>query len=80
MEKLILTCPHCRKKMKISKKAAKYKCPYCSTICVISSPLLFVLILQNHIQNGVQKIKTKYYNLKNTYKYLKMLHNNRKKP
>ncbi|RXZ70595.1 hypothetical protein EPT53_03635 [Fusobacterium necrophorum] len=79
MEKLVISCPHCHKKIKILKKAAKYKCPHCSNICVISSIALFLLVMQNHVQSITQKIKTKYQNVKNTYKYLKMLHENRKK-
>lgn len=79
MEKLVISCPHCHKKIKILKKAAKYKCPHCSNICVISSIALFLLVMQNHVQSITQKIKTKYRNVKNTYKYLKMVHKNRKK-
>ncbi|AYZ73581.1 hypothetical protein EGX98_05865 [Fusobacterium necrophorum] len=79
MEKLVISCPHCHKKIKILKKAAKYKCPHCSNICVISSIALFLLVIQNHVQAITQKIKTKYQNAKNTYKYLKMVHKNRKK-
>ena len=79
MEKLILTCPHCHKKMKIQKKAAKYKCPHCSSICIISSIALFLLMIQNYIHFFTQKIKHKYQNVKNTYKYLKMLRDNQKK-
>ncbi|CAL7882685.1 hypothetical protein [Fusobacterium necrophorum] len=79
MEKLVISCPHCHKKIKILKKAAKYKCPHCSNICVISSIALFLLVMQNHVQAITHKIKTKYQNVKNTYKYLKMVHENRKK-
>lgn len=34
MQKLILICPHCRNKMKISNKIAKYRCPHCREIYV----------------------------------------------
>lgn len=79
MEKLIISCPHCHKKIKILKKAAKYKCPHCSNICIISSIALFLLIIQHYMQSVMQKSKIKYQNIKNTYKYLKMIHKNRKK-
>ena len=32
MKKIILLCPACKKKMKISDKTAKYKCPHCGSI------------------------------------------------
>lgn len=80
MQKLIMSCPNCRHKMKIQKKAAKYRCPHCFSICVVSSVQLFFLSLQNQTQNLHSRIKTKYQNIKNTYKYLKMVRNNKKKP
>ncbi|MGM0507619.1 MAG: hypothetical protein ACQERZ_00380 [Fusobacteriota bacterium] len=30
MEKIIVNCPSCNKKMKISNKLATYKCPHCN--------------------------------------------------
>ena len=32
MKKIILLCTACKKKMKISAKTAKYKCPHCGAI------------------------------------------------
>lgn len=80
MQKLIMSCPQCHQKMKIQKKAAKYRCPHCSTIVMVSSSNLFFLTLQNYANNFRFKIKTKYQNMKNTYQYLKMVRNNKRKP
>ena len=32
MKKIVIVCPSCQKKMKISDKTAKYKCPHCGNI------------------------------------------------
>ena len=39
MKKIVIVCPSCQKKMKISDKTAKYKCPHCE-MCIRDSILL----------------------------------------
>lgn len=79
IQKLVMSCPHCHQKMKIQKKAAKYRCPHCSSICVVSSVNIFFLSIHNLMQTMIWKLKTKYQNIKNTYRYLKMVQENKKK-
>lgn len=73
MKKLIITCPECTKKMKISNKLAKYKCPHCSTIYKFNLFRFIFLNIENFFMNILDKISIKFNNLKNTYKYMKQL-------
>lgn len=73
MKKLIITCPECRKKMKISNKIAKYKCPHCSKIYKFNFFSFIDLNIQNFFSNIFNKISYKYNNFKNTYTYMKQL-------
>lgn len=78
MKKLIITCPNCMKKMKISNKIAKYKCPHCSTIYKFNSYKFIILNIENFFSNIFNSISTKFTNFKNTYKYMKQLKQNMK--
>lgn len=73
MKKLIITCPKCRKKMKITNKIAKYKCPHCSEIYKFNFFSFIDLNIQSFFSNIFNKITYKYNNFKNTYKYMKQL-------
>ncbi|MDO4690379.1 MAG: hypothetical protein Q4A58_03690 [Fusobacterium sp.] len=73
MKKLIITCPKCTKKIKISNKMAKYKCPYCSNIYMFDILKFVHINIENFFTTTVNKITTKFNNFKNTYKYMKQL-------
>lgn len=85
MKKLIIICPSCKKKMKISNKVAKYKCPHCATIYKYSIFKKIFYSVKNIITGFFQtikdiifNIKTKYRNFKSTYAYMKQLKKNMK--
>lgn len=78
MKKLIITCPNCTKKMKISNKIAKYKCPNCSKIYKFNLFKFLFLNIENFFINLTEKISRKFNNFKNTYKYMKQLKANMK--
>ena len=79
MGKIIVTCETCGKKMKITNKKAKYRCPYCKNIYELTILKKIILFLKNLISYIPRKI----INIKNTIKYkiilAKNLKNNRKK-
>lgn len=79
MGKIIVTCERCGKKMKITNKKAKYRCPYCKNIYELTILKKIILFLKNLISYIPRKI----INIKNTIKYkimlAKNLKNNRKK-
>ena len=79
MGKIIVTCETCGKKMKITNKKAKYRCPYCKNIYELTILKKIILFLKNLISYIPRKI----INIKNTIKYkimlAKILKNNRKK-
>lgn len=79
MGKIIVTCETCGKKMKITNKKAKYRCPYCKNIYELTILKKIILFLKNLISYTPRKI----INIKNTIKYkimlAKNLKNNRKK-
>lgn len=85
MKKLIITCPHCTKKMKISNKMAKYKCPNCSAIYKFNL-IKFILINIEKFFMGIvdfilvipRKIQKKYSDTVATYKYMKQVRTNMK--
>jgi len=86
MKKIVLKCPKCRKKMKISDKPAKYRCPHCKEVYkytrskqVVGSVIRVftgVGTTAKDIKNG---IVYKYTTAKNTYKYMKSVKKNMKK-
>lgn len=79
MGKIIVICETCGKKMKITNKKAKYRCPYCKNIYELTILKKIILFLKNLISYIPRKI----INIKNTIKYkimlAKNLKNNRKK-
>lgn len=86
MQKLILTCPHCQKIMKISNKIAKYRCPHCKEIYVFhAARFLFQnikYILESIVffpKNLWQKLHKKYRDAKATYQYMKQVQANLKR-
>ena len=85
MKKIVLKCPKCRKKMKISDKPAKYRCPHCKEVYnytktkqmvgKITRVFTGVGTTVKDIKNGVAY---KYTTAKNTYKYMKSVKKNMK--
>lgn len=73
MKKLIITCPKCTKKMKISNKIAKYKCPHCSNIYKFNLLKFVPVNVESFFTNTFSKVTTKFNNFKNTYRYMKQL-------
>ena len=87
MKKIILLCPACQKKMKISDKTAKYKCPHCGSIYEYKHTFLkkifydtkevgvgFITTLKDIKFN----IKKRYNDAKTTYQYMSQLKKNMK--
>ncbi|GAA6325165.1 hypothetical protein [Fusobacterium ulcerans] len=85
MKKIVIVCPSCQKKMKISDKTAKYKCPHCGNIYkytfnkkivhdVKDVAVGFVTTLKDIKNNAVKK----YNDTKATYKYMSQLKKNMK--
>lgn len=73
MKKIIITCPKCSNRMKISNKLAKYKCPHCSNIYKFNLLKFIPVNIENIFTNTINKFTVKFNNLKNTYKYMKQL-------
>lgn len=86
MKKVVLKCPKCRKKMKISDKPAKYRCPHCKEVYKytkikqatgrVTRVFTGIGTTAKDIKNGVVY---KYTTAKNTYKYMKSVKQNMKK-
>lgn len=80
MKKFIIICPNCKKKMKISDKSAKYRCPHCSKIYQYNFPKrvfynlkdIFLGISQT-FSDMKYNIKKKYSDVKATYQYMNQL-------
>jgi|GEM_PF-534798 len=86
MKKIVLKCPKCRKKMKISDKPAKYRCPNCKEVYKytrskqmtgrVTRIFTGIGTTIKDVKNGiVYKFKT----AKNTYKYMNSVKKNMKK-
>lgn len=86
MKKIVLKCPKCRKKMKISDKPAKYRCPHCKEVYNYTKSKQAVgkvVRVFTGIGTTAKDIKNgfvyKYNTAKNTYKYMKSVKQNMKK-
>ncbi len=85
MKKIVLKCPKCRKKMKISDKPAKYRCPHCKEVYKYTK-LKQITGRLTRVFTGIgttaKDIKNgfiyKYNTAKNTYKYMKSMKQNMK--
>lgn len=73
MKKLVIICPECTKKMKISNKIAKYRCPHCSTIYKFNLFRFIFVNIEKFFMGITDVIIRKFNNLKNTYKYIKQV-------
>lgn len=85
MKKIIIKCPKCKKKMKISDKVAKYRCPSCKEVYNFTSmkrSLGKVTGVFTGIGQTLKDIKSnttkKYRDAKTTYKYMKSMQKNMK--
>ena len=85
MKKIIVTCPSCKKKMKVLNKAAKYKCPSCGNIYKINSLTLTGFKIKGFF-TGIgdtaidikNNIKYKINSTRATYNYIKQMKKNMK--
>ena len=85
MKKIIVTCPSCKKKMKVLNKAAKYKCPSCGNIYKINSLTLtglkikgFFTGIGDTVRDIKNNIKYKINSTRATYNYIKQMKKNMK--
>ena len=85
MKKIIVSCPKCKKKMKIQNKSAKYKCPSCGNIYKVGFFTLILMRIKNFFLGIIETIRDiknnivyKYNSLKTTYKYMSQLKRNMK--
>lgn len=85
MKKFIITCPSCKKKMRILNKPAKYKCPSCGNIHKIGKIKFIFIAIKSFFVGIVDTIKDiknniiyKYNSAKTTYKYMSQLKKNMK--
>ena len=85
MKKIIILCPSCQKKMKISDKTAKYKCPHCGNIYNYTFYKRVIYNIKNVATGFVTTLKDIKYNIikkyndtKSTYKYMSQLRKNMK--
>lgn len=86
MQKIIINCPHCKKKMKINNKMATYKCPHCNNLYkyniiqkIYMTIISFFKDFYSTLIDIKKNIKNKFINAKNTYKYLKQVKANIKR-
>ena len=75
MEKIIVKCKKCEKKMKILNKIGKYRCPYCKEVYKLN---IITLIFEKIKSIGKGFAKT-VIDIKNTVKYQLMIAKNKKK-
>lgn len=85
MKKIIVTCPKCKKQMKVMDKVAKYRCPNCKEIYNFNHFRRFTTKIINFFKGILQTFKdikfnivTKYRNAKATYSYMKQMKQNMK--
>lgn len=85
MKKLVITCPKCHKKMKISNKIAKYRCPHCREIYkynfirkIYQTINNIILGFFQTIKDIINNFKRRYNNAKATYRYMSQLKKNMK--
>lgn len=86
MDKRIVVCPSCKKKMKIANKVAKYRCPNCKEILNVTTMKLFSYKVFGFFKGIIDTIidiknnmKYKYNSAKATYKYMSQVRKNMKK-
>lgn len=86
MNKVIVSCDKCGKKMKIGYKPAKYRCPNCKEIYQltklksISLKIKYFFVgIKETVRDSINNIKIKYKNAKATYKYMKSVKENMRK-
>jgi DNA-directed RNA polymerase subunit RPC12/RpoP len=85
VKKIIIRCPKCKKKMKISDKPAKYRCPSCGEIYkytalkrIVGYPSRIIVGIIQTVTDIINGVKAKYRNTKNTAQYMKQVKKNMK--
>lgn len=86
MKKIIITCPSCKKKMRINNKIARYKCPNCSYVfnynmlnLVFENIILYPKLLFNKLVAFKNKVLKKYRDNVATYNYMMQVRKNMKR-
>ena len=57
MEKIVIICPSCSKKMKITNKVAKYRCPHCSEIYQYTRIKKFFTSIDKYCNHSLEKFQ-----------------------
>lgn len=85
MDKLIIVCPHCKQKMKLGTKLAKYRCPHCKEVYKLNLMTLIVMRVKGFFEGIVEttvdaknNLRKKYYNAKATAQYMAQMRKNMK--
>lgn len=83
MEKIIIKCPKCKKKMRVRNKVAKYKCPNCSHIYKLNRFKLILLNIKGFFVGFVDTVVSikssiiyKFKSMISTYKYMSKVRKN----
>jgi DNA-directed RNA polymerase subunit RPC12/RpoP len=84
-KKIIIRCPKCKKKMKITDKPAKYRCPNCGEVYkyttlkrIMGYPSRIITGIFQTVNDIVSGVKNKYTSAKNTAAYMKQVKKNMK--
>jgi hypothetical protein len=85
MEKTIIECRGCKKRMKISYKLNKYKCPHCGEVYKLTR-IKFILLKLKGVFLGIKEtvidiknnVVYKVKSIKSTYKYVSSMKKNMK--
>ncbi|MGL5578198.1 MAG: hypothetical protein ACRDB7_03730 [Fusobacteriaceae bacterium] len=85
MNKLVIVCPHCKQKMKLGTKIAKYRCPHCKEIYKLNLVTLISLKIKNFFKgiaetltDGKNNLRKKYSDAKRTAEYMAQVRKNMK--
>ena len=73
MKKIIIVCPSCNKKMKITYKIAKYKCPHCQHIYKFNFFKKFIFDTTVSFKGWKSKLYHRFQNAKATAEYIRMM-------
>lgn len=71
MDKVIVNCPNCKGRMKIGYKPAKYRCPHCKEIYILTTAGAYVLKAKNVVKGALETVKDAKNNLKRKYRNAK---------
>ncbi|MGL4403123.1 MAG: hypothetical protein ACRCTS_05335 [Fusobacteriaceae bacterium] len=85
MNKIIMVCPHCKQKMKIGSKLAKYRCPHCKEVYRLNFVTLLNLKIKGFFKGIIETVvdsknnlRKKYQDAKKTAQYMSQMRKNMK--